>query len=350
MRKLLSAILLITLLALPPSVFAGPESETYELVEYGFGSGSTASSSAGQYALSGILGEVDVGSPSSESYNLRAGLIFTHMANVPPAPTLTNPSTNYERLQIVINEGGNPSDTKYAVAITDDNWATTRWVQSDATIGTALGAEDYLTYAGWGSASGTVITGLKQSTTYKARVKAIQGSFTESGLGPEAQATTSEPSLTFGVDAQSVTFSNLNAGNSYTDSSQSTILTTSTNAYNGYIINARTTGLLTSGGNTIPAFSGTNASPASWTGTGFGYTTDDSSLTGGTANRFTNGGPKYAGFTTASPGDPVADHEGPVTTPISNEQFTVSYRVTANETQRSGTYATTVLYIVVPEY
>ncbi len=298
----------------------------------------------------GTLGEVDVGSPSSETYNIRAGLVFTHMANIPPAPTFTNQSSNYERLQIVISQGGNPSDTKYAIAITSSDWATTQWVQSDGTIGTTLGDEDWLTYSGWGSATGTTITGLSQNTTYKVRVKARQGNFTESGLGPQASATTSLPSLTFGIDSATLTFSNLNTGNSYTDSSKSTVLTTSTNAYNGYVVNGRISGLLTFGSDTISHYSGTSASPTSWSGTGFGYTTSDSNLTGGTADRFTNGGAKYAGFTTASPGDPVADHAGPVTTAISNEQFTISYRVTVSDTQKSGTYTTTVLYMVVPEY
>ncbi|MBI1863168.1 hypothetical protein HYS00_03540, partial [Candidatus Microgenomates bacterium] len=93
-----------------------------------------------------------------------------------------------------------------------------------------------------------------------------------------------------------------------------------------------------------------NASPTSWSGVGFGYTTDDSNLTGGTVDRFTNGGPKYAGFGTSAPGDPVADHAGAITTPVSNESFTISYRVTGNVLTKAGTYSTTVIYTVVPTY
>lgn len=84
---------------------------------------------------------------------------------------------------------------------------------------------------------------------------------------------------------------------------------------------------------------------------GFGYTTNDSNLSGGTANRFTAGGPKHAGFTTATPGDPVADHTEVIEDPtVTNEQFTITYRVTASETTTAGAYTNTVIYVVVPTY
>ena len=331
---------------------AAPVSETYSLSEYGFGAGGIATSSSETYGLLGTVGETDVSSMSSETFNVKAGLTYTHMANVPNAPTLTNVSSTYDRLQITLNTGGNPTDTKFAIAISSDNFASTQYVQSDGTIGSVLGIEDYLTYTGWGGASGSYISGLLQNTTYKVKVKAKQGNFTDSGYSPIASATTSLPTLTFGVDASTVTFSNLNSGNSYTDSAKTTVLTTSTNAYNGYVVNARVTGVLTKNGGseTISSYTSPNSAPTTWSGTGFGYTTSDASLTGGTVDRFTNGGTKYAGFTTSSPGDPVADHAGPVVGAISGEQFTVSYRVTAPTTQAAGVYSTTVLYMVAPEY
>jgi len=100
---------------------------------------------------------------------------------------------------------------------------------------------------------------------------------------------------------------------------------------------------------TIADFASANSSPSSWSGTGFGYTTSDNDLTGGTNTRF-GSGTNYAGFTTASPGDPVADHAGPVLSAISNEAFTITYRVTTTSSKKAGKYTTTVLYNVVPQY
>lgn len=331
-------------------VFAGPSNGTYEMIEYGFGNGGTENSTNGTYKLNAIAGEQQGGLGSNGTFSIGDGLIFTHMADVPPAPTFTNPSSNYDRLKFVLATGGNPSDATYAIAISSDNFTTTNYVQSDNTVGSVLGSEDWQTYATWGGASGAYVTGLAANTTYKIKVKSRQGNFTQTGYGPTASASTVTPSLTFSVSANSVTFSNLNSGNSYTDSSKTTVLTTSTNAYNGYIVYAHTTGLLTSGAFTIPAYASTNGSPTTWSGTGFGYTTDDASLAGGTANRFTSGGPKYAGFVTTTPGDPVADHAGPVLTTISGETFTISYRITVPSSQTAGTYTSKIIYVVVPTF
>lgn len=328
-----------------------PSSNNYQLSDYGFGSGGTASSSSNLYSLFGTLGQVNQGSPSSANYFVGAGLEYEITASAPAAPIFTNPGQNYDRLLLTINPNLNPSDYQYAVMISSDDYQTIQYIQNDGTLGSTLGPEDFLTYSGWGGASGTWITGLSQSTTYKVRAKSRQGSFyTESWWGPQSSSTTSLPSLTFGVSADTITFNNLNTSNSYTDSSQFTTVTTSTNAYNGYIITGYVTQPLTKGAVTITNYSSPNSNPTTWAGTGFGYTTNDSDLSGGTPDRFTNGGPNYAGFTTSSPGDPVADHAGPVTTPISNEQFTISYRITAASTQEAGKYTTTAIYIVTPEY
>lgn len=349
-----SAILLLitfSVLFLSERIFAGPASNNYELKQYSFGAGGTDESTSGSYSIQGILGEAGPGNPASGLYKIGDGLIFTEMAAVPPAPTFTNPGSTYNRLKLVINTGGNPTDTQYAVAISSDDFVTTNWIQNDFTIGDTLGSEDWLTYASWGNASGQYITGLAQDTTYKVKVKARQGNYTESGFGPTATAATLVPSLSFGVSASTITFDPLNSGNSYTDNTKNTVLTTSTNAYGGYIIYGRLTQPLTSGSNTIANYASPNSSPTIWSGTGFGYTTDDATLIGGTANRFTNGGPNYAGFSTSAPGDPVADHTGPIVeTPISGETFTVSYRVSASESTNAGNYESTILYVVVPVY
>lgn len=348
---LISLLLTAHFLPLTSAHAAFPASTNYQIQEYSFGAGGTMNSTSSNYGLSGFAGGVEFGRPGSTNFKMGSGLSYMLQANVPIAPTFSNPSDNYDRLQFIINTSNNPSDATYAIAISTDNFASdTRYVKSDNTIGTTLTNADFQTYVAWGGASGEYLTGLLQSTTYTIKVKARQGDYTESEFGPTAQAQTSTPSLTFSVSANTVNFSNLNAGNSYTDSSKTTILTTSTNAYNGYVVNARSTGPLTAGATTITDYASANSSPSTWTGNGFGYTTNDSSLTGGTANRFTSGGAKYAGFTTSSPGDPVADHVGPMTSAILNEQFTISYRVTVPNTQRAAQYNTTVLYIVVPSY
>jgi hypothetical protein len=331
---------------------AGPQSDTYELKEYGFASAGTEAegSDSTTYTIFATAGEVDNGSIDSTSFRSGNGLTYTMQANVPAAPTFTNPGSNYDRLKFVLDDGDNPTDTTFAIAISDDDFVTTRYVQDDLTIGNTLGAEDWQSYASWGGASGSTITGLAPNKTYKIKAKAVQGDFTESGWSAEASAATIDSTLTFGVDSAAIEFNDLGPSNSYTDSSKTTILTTSTNAYNGYVVYGWNTQPLTNGSNTIAAYGSSNASPTTWSGTGFGYSTNDSDLSGGTADRFTNGGPKYAGFGTSGPGDPVADHAGPVTTPISSEQFTISYRVTGNATTRAGTYDTTVIYTVSATY
>jgi len=331
-------------------VSAGPQSTSYELKEWGFGSGATQGNTSPSYSLYGVAGQVENGKSTSANYGLNSGLVFSFQSNTPPAPVVTNPGSNYDRLKFVINNGSNPQDSTFAIAISTDDFVTMHYVQSDNTVGTVLGVEDWQTYTNWGATSGEYITGLNTSTAYKIKVKALSGLYTESPWGPTGSASTVDPSLTFGIDSTALNFNNLNSSNSYTDSSKSTVLTTSTNAYNGYIVYGRVTQPLTFQSSAIDNYAGTNANPSTWSSTGFGYTTNDSDLAGGTADRFTNGGAKYAGFSSSSPGDPVADHASGIITPISNEQFTVSYRVTASATTNAGNYQTTVLYIVVPTY
>lgn len=347
------AVLILLFLTLgTQTVAAGPASDNYELKNYGFGGGGTFDSTSGHYKLYGVAGDLSGDPETGTTFGVQPGLVFTLQAAVPPAASLTNPGSAYDRLRLIIDPTGNQSDATYAVAITDDDWATTRYVQNDFTVGDSLGAEDWLTYTDWNETSGRYITGLTEDTSYKVKVKARDAGYSETDWGPESAAATDVPSLTFGVSADTVTFDTLTSGNSWTDDTKNTVLTTSTNAYNGYTVFAHETDQLRDGyGNPIADFASPNSNPSLWTGTGFGYTTDDSNLIGGTPDRFTNGGPKYAGFATGAPGDPVADHSGPIVeTPISNEQFTVSYRVTVDETAKAGSYTNTVMYIVVPEY
>ncbi len=168
--------------------------------------------------------------------------------------------------------------------------------------------------------------------------------------------------LSFSLSSFSVQFNNLNPANSYTDTAYTTT-TVTTNAYNGYIITAWETAPMTHQGNSffiIADWTGTNAAPSTWIGNctsnsecGFGYTTNDNTLSGGTADRFTNGGPNYAGFTQTGEGDPVADHTDKIdgsTGELSSDEVVISYKISTNATQAAGTYSTTIIYIATAEY
>ena len=347
-RSINLGIILSVLVTYPALVLAGPSSSNYELKTYEFGAGGVSETSSSNYSLQGVGGGQDAQQTDSTNYQVGGGLTFSNQANVPAAPIFINPATNYDRLQYIIDTGGNPSATIFALAISSDDFLTTGYVQSDGTIGVLA---SWQTYSAWGGINGGFVRTLRPSTAYKIKVKAKNGSYTESGFSLTASATTSIPSLTFGISQNSLTFNNLNSGNSYTDSTKTTNLTTSTNAYYGYTVYGHETGPLTSGPDTISDYSGSNGSPTAWTGTGFGYTTNDSDLAGGTANRFTNPTAKYAGFTTSAPGDPVADHTAVLSgSVITNEQFTIGYRLTADSTAKAGAYTTNIIYVVVPTY
>ena len=180
-------------------LFAFPASTNYQLEGYGFGSGGEENMTSTNYAGNAITVEVSDDQLSGTSYNLGAGLSFEIMANVPPAPTFTNPNSYYNKLHLVLATGGNPTDTKFAIAISPDNFVTTNYVQSDNTVGAVLGIEDYQTYTAWGGATGFDIIGLAPSTTYKVKIKAFQGKFSESGYGPTATASTVSSQLSFSL-------------------------------------------------------------------------------------------------------------------------------------------------------
>jgi hypothetical protein len=136
-------------------LFAFPASTNFQLKDFGYGGGGLANGTSSNYAIEGIAGEQNATTLDGTTYDLGPGLQFTNQANVPPAPTFTNPANYYNKLKLVLNTGNNPSDTVFAIAISSDNFATdTRYVQSDNTVGATLGLEDYRTYTSFGGASG----------------------------------------------------------------------------------------------------------------------------------------------------------------------------------------------------
>ena len=132
---------------------ASPTSTNYVLPSYDIGNGGTDNSSSTNYRLNGTAGTQTGDSQNSTSYKLNGGENPTQDASVPPAPTLTNPSSYYDRLLLVVNQGGNPSDTKYVVAISNDNFVTTRYVQADNSIGSTYTLATFRTYGSYGGGS-----------------------------------------------------------------------------------------------------------------------------------------------------------------------------------------------------
>lgn len=182
-------------------LFVFPASTNYQLKDFGFGNGGVSNATSGSYTIDGVSGEQSAGKLDGATYDLGPGLLFTNQANVPSVPTFTNPSNYYNKLKIVLDTGSNPSDTKFSIAISTDNFVSDiRYVQSDNTVGVVRGIEDYQNYTAWGGSGGTLIIGLIASTTYQVKVNAWQGKFTETGYGPSASASTVSPQMTFDID------------------------------------------------------------------------------------------------------------------------------------------------------
>ncbi len=202
MKKFILIALPLYLLFSTSPVF-GISSSSYQLEEYGFGSGG-GSGSSGSYKINGITGEVEYGKPGSTDYKIGTGLNFIQQANVPPAPTVTNPSSYYNKLHLVIDIGNNPSDALFAIAASTDNFASNiQYVQSDNKLRAVLGLKDFQDYTAWGSGSGFDVIGLSPGVTYSFKVAAIQGDFTQTGFGPSASAATISPTLSFDIDVAS---------------------------------------------------------------------------------------------------------------------------------------------------
>jgi hypothetical protein len=228
-----------------------PSSTNFTLKNYDFGNGGGTSTST-NYGLNSEVGEQSGDAASSASFKTASGLQNTQNANVPPSPTFTNPSNEYNRLKLVLATGGNPTDTKYEVAISKDGFATTQYVQTDNTVGTANTVSQYQTYASWGGASGVWVVGLQSNTTYQVKVRALQGNYTGSAFGPTTSAATVLPTISFSV-ATSITstppyaigFANLVAGSVISSGATAEIGLT-TNSMNGGAVYVKSSGSLTS--------------------------------------------------------------------------------------------------------
>jgi hypothetical protein len=248
-------------------LFVMPASTNYEMHDYGIGGGDTVGSST-NYGLNAMVGEVGGALSDGTNYSLGPGVIFTRQANVPAAPTFTNPSNFYNKLRIVLDTGNNPSDARFAVAISSDNFVTTQYVKSDFTVGSTLDITDYQTYSGWGGGAGVFVIGLQPNITYSVKVRAMHGNFTESGYSTAATASTAAVSVTFDIDVSAVDTETsppytLNIGTltpaTITTAGQKIWVDLETNAVDGAVVYVRGsgTGLTSIGaGHTIPGLTG----------------------------------------------------------------------------------------------
>jgi len=236
-------------LALGLLLAATPASANYTLKAYELGGGAGSGSST-NYGLRGGAGGVN-GKLTSSSYALPAGVQASRSAPVPTAPTFVNQNSSYNKLHLTLNNSGFAADTKFLIAISTDNFATTNYVQLDNTVGSTVSVSNYQLYTAWGGSSGFDIVGLSSGTTYKVEVAALQGSATGSAFGPIASAATVTPTATFALQTSltstppfGVTFASLPAG-SVTSGDATVTGTVSTNAANGgnFVITDNNSGL-----------------------------------------------------------------------------------------------------------
>lgn len=178
-------------------ILLAQSSSHYQLRSYGFGSGGVDNATSANYGISGISGEVSENQLSGTNFNANPGLEYVQMANVPLAPTISNPSSWYNKLHFVVNPASNPTDTTFVIAVSLDNFATTKYIQADDTLGST---KVYQTYTNWGGSGGQDVIGLNANTTYKFKVAAIQGKYTETPYGPVASGSTVDPSIDFDID------------------------------------------------------------------------------------------------------------------------------------------------------
>ncbi len=340
-------------------LLALPASTNYKLHDFGFGGGGVGDSTSTNYRLNGIVGEESSGGTATGStYNLGPGLIFTQQANEPIAPTFTNPANYYNKLHLVVNTASNPTDTKFAIAISTDNFTTTQYIQSDYTVGSALGSEDYLTYANWGGASGVDIIKLAENTTYKVKVKAIQGTFTETAYGPTASAATVTPTMDFdlggvasGTSIDGVTTDITTAANTISfgelvfnqTTEGASLLTVTTNAVSGYTVTVKQTGpLVSTSGTVFPTVSGTNASPSAWPTSlidgAYGYHTSDHALGTGSTTRFATSN-TFAQF------DSTFREVAYSSAPVTSEVTYLVYSIETGKGQEAGDYSHSLTYV-----
>lgn len=230
MKYIFLCLFFVTFLVRLSPVYA-MTSSNFVIPEYNFGSGGLKDATSTNYGLFGIAGQTESVVFSSFNYKANSGLVYTINSNVPPAPTFTNVGNSSNTLHIVLATGNNPTDAKFAIAISPDNFSsTTQYVQADDTIGSTI---TWQTNSDWG-ASGFDIIGFSPAT-YTVKVAAKQGNYTQSAFGPTASASTVTSTLTMSMSSNTLTFPLLDPGNVKNSTSTITV-NISTNGVGGATI------------------------------------------------------------------------------------------------------------------
>lgn len=327
-------------------------SSNYQLVNPEVDTGGGVSNSATYRSEDVIDANPADGLTNSATYRINSGFVPTAYPHIPGQPTFNNPSSSSSFLHFVIAQGGNSSDTNYAIAISSDNFTTTSYVQADNTVGVSPVFQSYLL---WGGASGQNVTGLSSNTTYKIKVKARYGADSETAFSVTAQASTTAGgvTLTFTISgvasgvpvagintddtttATTVPFSGIISDNNRTAAQ---LLHVEGGSVSGYTVTAQVDGDLRTGtGNTVPAFGSALADNES--SRGFGYSLQN--LAGSdTAFVYSANGFRFAskGFQTS----PVTIMSSGAATATSESY--VIYRLRVGPTQSSGSYSNQITY------
>lgn len=191
------------------------------------------------------------------------------------------------------------------------------------------------------------------TTTSIAMTASVDPSFTFSIAAVNSGGTVNTATTNVTTTASTIPFGTLSSGSTKIAAHDVTVIT---NAASGYTVtvNALANPPLADGSNNIDYFTGTNATPTTWSSpagssasvnTGFlGYTTEDATLGTGTAARFTTGAPKWAGLdTTAS--ELVYNATGTTT-----QTTRIGWQAEVNALQPSGSYTGTAILVATPTY
>jgi hypothetical protein len=219
-------------------------------------------------------------------------------------------------------------------------------------------ASEYWTNANTQTSFTTSSMNLSTGVSYYVSLKTYDNAGNTATISSNGQQVT--PSLSFAMSSNQVSFANLANTNNWTDNKTTTV-TTSTNAAGGYTVRGHINDYLRSvifGSQLIGDFIGTWASPQNWVNfckddandCGFGYTSNDTLVQG--SNRFSSG-TLYAGYTQTSPGEVIADHTDAVngsTGAVSNEQFTITHKVSTDSFQASTVYQTILTVICTTNF
>jgi len=238
-KKILIKILLATSIIFPILLTYTPkkfnihaedvDSSSYKIKDFTLGSGGGEDQTATNYRVLLSVGDaVNDERLASTSYKLGMGTAVNWMATAPSIKcfeTTTEGSTScddadvtpdgmvmlcgdggcFDRARFELNAEGNPSDTLYSIRITTDvAWSSWDYIDGSTFMietSSSHDINDYLTESSWeGTGSSINVLGLDYNTTYYLRATALHGDFTESDPGPDANATTGNPEVTFDID------------------------------------------------------------------------------------------------------------------------------------------------------